>query len=44
MAIDSDLIVKTAWGLTLTQWQNLTDDQRRYYRDNVAHAVQEAKP
>lgn len=41
MAVDSDLMVKTAWKLSLTEWQALTDDERRYCRENVARALQE---
>lgn len=34
-----DMVVKTAWGLTLTQWQDdLTDEQRAYCRENVTSA------
>jgi hypothetical protein len=41
MAVDSDLHVKTAWKLSLTEWQALTDAERRYCRENVAQALQE---
>lgn len=34
----TDAAIKTVWGLNLTEWNNLTDDQRRYCRDNVATA------
>jgi hypothetical protein len=34
----ADVAVKTAWGLTVTQWLALTDQQRRDLRDNVTHA------
>ena len=33
-----DMAVKHAWGLTLTQWDELSDDQRRYCRWNVTQA------
>ncbi|AZS11746.1 hypothetical protein HOU96_gp48 [Arthrobacter phage Maja] len=35
---DSDIAVKTAWGLSLTQWMALSDQQRAYYRENVSSA------
>lgn len=36
-----DMAVKHAWGLTLTQWQAMTDAERRYCRENVAQALQQ---
>lgn len=38
MAVDSDLIVKTAWGLSLTEWQAMTAQERIYCREHVATA------
>lgn len=35
---DSDIAVKTAWGFALPEWAAFTDQERAYYRDNVAHA------
>jgi hypothetical protein len=43
VTVDSDLHVKTAWKLTLTEWRAMTDDERRYCRENVAHALQETR-
>lgn len=38
-AVDmADLRVKTAWGLSLTAWNNLTDEERAEKRLNVATA------
>jgi hypothetical protein len=34
----ADMAVKTAHGLTLTQWNRLTEDQRRDLRDTVTQA------
>ena len=33
-----DMGVKHAWGLTLTQWNQLSESQRRYCRWNVTQA------
>lgn len=33
-----DAAIKTVWGLTLTEWNALSDDQRRWCRDHVATA------
>jgi hypothetical protein len=33
-----DMAVKTAWGLTLTQWNNASDRDRAYWRDMVTNA------
>lgn len=35
----SDIAVKTAWRLTLTEWNNLTDKERADKRDRVAEAT-----
>lgn len=37
-AFTEDMAVKAAWGLDLNEWNQLTEDQRRYCRWNVAHA------
>jgi len=38
-ALDAaDLAVKTEWGFSLNEWNNLTDDGRAYYRRHVAQA------
>ena len=34
----ADIAVKTAWKIPLDKWEQLTDEQRAYYRDNVAYA------
>jgi hypothetical protein len=34
----ADMAVKTAHGISLTEWNNLTDAERRDMRDNVTHA------
>jgi uncharacterized protein (DUF934 family) len=36
MISNADLAVKTAYRLTLTEWQALTEEERRAYRENVA--------
>ncbi|CAH0255834.1 hypothetical protein SRABI83_03241 [Arthrobacter sp. Bi83] len=33
-----DMAVKTAWGLSLTQWDRATETQRRHWRDMVTTA------
>jgi hypothetical protein len=33
-----DMAVKTAWGLTLTQWDRAPETDRRYYREHVTDA------
>jgi hypothetical protein len=33
-----DMQVKTAWGLTLDQWNQATDRDRAYWRDRVTQA------
>lgn len=34
----ADVAVKTEWGLSLNEWNALTDQDRVYYRQNVANA------
>jgi hypothetical protein len=34
----ADVAVKTAWGLTVTQWLALTDSERAHLRNAVTHA------
>lgn len=34
----ADIAVKTEWKIPLDQWERLPDEERAYYRDNVAHA------
>jgi hypothetical protein len=34
----ADMAIKTVWGLTLTEWNRLTEAQRRYCREHVATA------
>jgi hypothetical protein len=33
-----DMQIKTAWGLTLDQWERATDKERRDMRDRVTQA------
>jgi hypothetical protein len=33
-----DMQIKTAWGLTLQQWNNASDRDRAYWRDMVTNA------
>jgi hypothetical protein len=33
-----DMVVKTAWGLSLTQWDRLSPQQQAYCRENVTTA------
>ncbi|QWY84254.1 hypothetical protein QEO77_gp49 [Arthrobacter phage Zaheer] len=33
-----DMLVKTAWGYDLNQWNGFTDQQRAYCRENVTSA------
>jgi hypothetical protein len=33
-----DMQIKTAWGLTLTQWERATDKDRAYWREYVTNA------
>lgn len=34
----ADVAVKTEWGISLTEWNALTDQDRAYYRHNVSQA------
>lgn len=33
-----DMRIKTAWGMTLTQWNRLSTTDRKYYRENLTSA------
>jgi hypothetical protein len=33
-----DMVVKTAWGFTLTQWDRLSPQQQAYCRERVTQA------
>ena len=34
----ADIAVKTVWKIPLDKWEQLPDEDRTWYRDNVAHA------
>ena len=34
----ADIAVKTAWKIPLDPWERAPEQQRAYWRDNVAHA------
>jgi hypothetical protein len=35
----TELAYATAWGFTFSEWQALTDPQRRDYRDRVSYTI-----
>jgi hypothetical protein len=37
-SVKEDMVVKTAWGFTLTQWDRLSPQQQAYCRERVTQA------